>query len=219
MKYLESFYTTSGSTEMILGDIYVCRAPPDRLELDRYGTFFFKYNFVFLHFFLFFSLPSDEVEMRPLLHENAKAIHDLYPASEIEGVEIFEKLIDKIPGFGIYTITNNELAAWMVQSYYGAMFSMQTRPEYRRKGYGIHLAQSLTELVLARGYLPFVVIRPENDASRSLYTKLGFEKAFETARWTFRPIEHTKCENSKNDILNDVDKKIAPQNGHCDVKE
>lgn len=35
MKYLESFYTTSGSTEMILGDIYVCRAPPDRLELDR----------------------------------------------------------------------------------------------------------------------------------------------------------------------------------------
>lgn len=161
--------------------------------------------------------------MRPLLHENAKAIHDLYPASEIEGVEIFEKLIDKIPGFGIYTISNNELAAWMVQSYYGAMFSMQTRPEYRRKGYGIHLAQSLTELVLERGYLPFVVIRPENDASRSLYTKLGFEKAFETARWTFRPIEQQTiketnklCENSKND----VDKKIAPQNGHCnDVKE
>lgn len=169
--------------------------------------------------------------MRPLLHENAKAIHDLYPASEIEGVEIFEKLIDKIPGFGIYTISNNELAAWMVQSYYGAMFSMQTRPEFRRKGYGIHLAQSLTELVLERGYLPFVVIRPENDASRSLYTKLGFEKAFETARWTFRPIDQTVdettikdskeiCENSKNDILNDVDTKIAPQNGHCnDVKE
>lgn len=36
-------------------------------------------------------------------------------------------------GFGIFTI-DGELAAWMVQSYYGAMFSMQTKKEHRRKG-------------------------------------------------------------------------------------
>lgn len=40
-----------------------------------------------------------------------------------------------------------------------------------------------------RGYIPFVVIRPENDASKSLYTKLGFKKYFETVRAILRPHE------------------------------
>lgn len=75
--------------------------------------------------------------MRPLLLENVKSIHDLYPASEIECVEVFEKLIEALPGFGIFVRETGELAAWMVHSYYGAMFSMQTKPEYRRKGYKI----------------------------------------------------------------------------------
>lgn len=53
--------------------------------------------------------------------------------------------------------------------------------------FGIHLAQALTKKVIERGYTPFVVIRPENDASRSLYTKLGFQKAFNTVRVTLIP--------------------------------
>lgn len=80
------------------------------------------------------SLPSEEVEMRPLTLDNVTAIHDLYPASEIECVEVFEKLISKLPGYGIFTKDDGELCAWMMHSYYGAMFSMQTRPEFRRKG-------------------------------------------------------------------------------------
>lgn len=32
-----------------------------------------------------------------------------------------------------------------------------------------------------------MVIRPENEASRNLYTKLGFEKAFETCRVKMTP--------------------------------
>jgi hypothetical protein len=62
-----------------------------------------------------------------------KEIHDLYPAAEIECIDIFEKLVDKLPGYGIFTL-DGELCAWMVQSYYGAMFSMQTKPNHRRKG-------------------------------------------------------------------------------------
>lgn len=84
-----------------------------------------------------FSLPLDEVEVRPLNFNNVKAIHDLYPASEIECVEVFEVLIGKLPGFGVFLCDSDELCAWMMHSYYGAMFSMQTKPEYRRKGYKI----------------------------------------------------------------------------------
>jgi DNA-binding LacI/PurR family transcriptional regulator len=57
--------------------------------------------------------------------------------------------------------------------------------------YGIHLARALTKLVLERGYKPFVVIRPENDASRGLYTKLGFEKAYQTVRAVFTPFNQS----------------------------
>lgn len=103
----------------------------------------------------------------------------------------------------------------MVQSYYGAMFSMQTKPEHRRKGweddvqenvfsfiinnlhfsYGIYLAQNLARLVIKRGYKPFVVIRHENEASKSLYRKLGFAKEYVMARIVFTPFETISKDN------------------------
>lgn len=108
--------------------------------------------------------------------------------NKLECIELFEKLFVKLPSYGVFSATG-ELAAWIIQSYYGALFSMQTKPEYRRKGYGIILAKYLTKIVKERGYLPFVVIRPDNDASKSLYTKLGFKKNFQTVRAILRPHE------------------------------
>jgi hypothetical protein len=75
----------------------------------------------------------DSQEMRLLCAQDVKGIHDLYPASEIESIELFEKLAEVLPGYGVFTV-DGELAAWMIQSYYGAMFSMQTKPDHRRKG-------------------------------------------------------------------------------------
>ena len=54
--------------------------------------------------------------------------------------ELFLRLINNLSAAGVFA--NGSLAAWMVQSYYGAMFSMQTKPEFRRKGYGTKLARS-----------------------------------------------------------------------------
>lgn len=61
------------------------------------------------------------------------------------------------------------------------------------------MAQNLAKLVLQRGYQPFVVIRPENEASKSLYKKLGFEKEFEMARIVFTPFDstHSAVENEE----------------------
>lgn len=63
------------------------------------------------------------------------------------------------------------------------------------------MAQALTKKVIERGYTPFVVIRPENDASRNLYTKLGFEKAFSTVRVTLVPNNSKKIEANGHDIV------------------
>lgn len=49
---------------------------------------------------------------------------------------------------------------------------------------------------MKRGYKPFVVIRHENEASKSLYKKLGFEKAFEMARIVFTPSDQVKTDES-----------------------
>lgn len=90
------------------------------------------------------------------------------------------------------------------------MFSMQTRPEFRRKGYGIHLAQYLSKVVVDRGYVPFVVIRPENDASLSLYTKLGFQKSYSTIRAILKP--HGYDEEVNEEQLVDIsDGLIVPE--------
>lgn len=113
MNRLDDFYSTFGVMERLEGDIYVCDKLNTDLELEEL---------------------SDDAEMRPLTADDVKGIHDLYPASEIERIEVFEILVQVLPGLGIFRKDTNELAAWMVHSYYGAMFSMQTRPEYRRKG-------------------------------------------------------------------------------------
>lgn len=58
--------------------------------------------------------------------------------------------------------------------------------------YGIYLAQNLAKTVRNRGYFPFVMIRPENEASKSLYKKLGFAKEYEAARIVFQPFKNTE---------------------------
>lgn len=67
----------------------------------------------------FDSLTDDEVEMRLLAAEDVQSIHDLYPAADVESIEVFEKLINQLPGCGIFSLKTGELVAWMVQSYYG----------------------------------------------------------------------------------------------------
>lgn len=60
--------------------------------------------------------------------------------------------------------------------------------------YGLWLAGTLTNFVIKRGYLPFVVIRPENSASKGLYTKLGFEKKLNVVRAILKPSRQEDCE-------------------------
>lgn len=167
---MEEFYEGRGQVEKLYGDIYSLMDNV-LVEEDEIDTTF-----------------PEGAEMQQLTPEYAAEIHDLYPANHMESVEVFGRLMERLPCYGVFS-SEGELAAWMVQSYYGAMFSMQTKPEFRRKGYGIRLAKCLTNAVTKRGYIPFVVIRPENDASQSLYAKLGFKKYFQTVRAILRPHE------------------------------
>ena len=54
--------------------------------------------------------------MQELRTEHAKDIHGLYPANDMECIEVFEKLLHALPSYGVFS-SSGELAAWMVQSY------------------------------------------------------------------------------------------------------
>ncbi|XP_055837863.1 uncharacterized protein LOC129906210 isoform X2 [Episyrphus balteatus] len=130
---------------------------------------------------------DEEAEIRPLTVNDVKLVHDHYPAKEIECVQLFETLVGKLPALGVFNKDTNELASWMLSSYYGAMFSMQTLPKYRRKGYGIQVAKALTKLVIEFNNVPFVAVLPHNAASQNLYIKLGFEKTYQMSRVKMTP--------------------------------
>lgn len=79
-------------------------------------------------------MSMNEAAIQSLRIRDVNHIHDLYPARDIESIELFQKLMNKLPGLGMFSKPNDEVAAWSLQSYYGGMFSMQTKPEFRRKG-------------------------------------------------------------------------------------
>ncbi|XP_014210035.1 uncharacterized protein LOC106640486 [Copidosoma floridanum] len=174
---LARLYEGHGSIERVYGDVWACDEPEKTEQSDdEVGP------------------DNVDVQVLPLRAEHAEGIHELYPANDMECHELFLRLIKNLSAAGVFA--NGSLAAWMVQSYYGAMFSMQTKPEFRRKGYGTKLARFLTRRVAENGYKPFVVIRPENEASQSLYKKLGFRKLYTIVRMTFVP--HTWQEPDNN---------------------
>lgn len=115
-------YEGTGTVETVVGDVCACEDFEQEEESEE---------------------PDDgsnpDVQVLPLKAEHAEGIHELYPANDMECHELFLRLIRTLPAAGVFA--KGRLAAWMVQSYYGAMFSMQTKPEYRRKGYGTKLAR------------------------------------------------------------------------------
>lgn len=106
----------------MIGDVFMCKDPQNVDNVEE---------------------PDEEahpdIQVQPLKAEHVESIYELYPANDMECHEVFLRLIRTLPAAGVFAKGN--LAAWMVQSYYGAMFSMQTKPEYRRKGYGTKLAR------------------------------------------------------------------------------
>lgn len=117
---LTRLYEGTGTIDRVVGDVFACEEPEN---VDN----------------MLDEEIDPDVRVLPLKAEHAEGIHDLYPANDMECHEVFLRLIRSLPAAGVFV--KGKLAAWMVQSYYGAMFSMQTKPEYRRKGYGTKLAR------------------------------------------------------------------------------
>ncbi|KAK0159636.1 hypothetical protein PV327_010730 [Microctonus hyperodae] len=204
-------YNGIGTIERVLGDVWACDKPDKTLKdignNENDGCIGDNGDGDNVD-------SNSDVQVLPLCAEHAEGIHELYPANDMECHEIFLRLIKCLPAAGVFV--KGQLAAWMIQSYYGAMFSMQTKPEYRRKGYGTRLARFLYKVIVKRGYVPFVVILPQNEASRSLYRKLGFRKLYQTVRAILMPHGWQEIANEDN---NDETMTVIRENLENDVKQ
>lgn len=121
---LVKLYEGRGNVEQVLGDVWACEEPEKTIQVEEDSSE---------------GDGEPDIQVLPLKAEHAEGIHELYPANDMECHELFLRLIRSLPAAGVFA--DGRLAAWMIQSYYGAMFSMQTKPEYRRKGYGTRLAR------------------------------------------------------------------------------
>lgn len=64
---------------------------------------------------LFTRTIAEQGEMSQLKKENAQIIHDLYPANHMECIEVFEKLIEKLPCFGVFSAQGEFFPyGWMI---------------------------------------------------------------------------------------------------------
>lgn len=62
------------------------------------------------------------------------------------------------------------------QEEYSKITSVYTRPEYRRKGYAIHLVHGVTQMMLADGLIPILYTDAGYGASNACYQKIGYRQ-------------------------------------------
>lgn len=81
-----------------------------------------------------------------------------------------------LPGFNIRNQAGDPVAAAAMnwQSPYFAELSINTKPGYRRQGWGRSVLAAMVEHVLENGRLPLYVAAEDNDASIALARKVGF---------------------------------------------
>ncbi|XP_065220861.1 uncharacterized protein LOC135845914 [Planococcus citri] len=167
MDNIEYIYRSVGIVEKkCYGDFYIHYSPNDLSPIPP------RFN-------------EGEAHFKILEKKDAAVIHAYYPAKNIESLKLFETLVEKLPSYGIFI--NDELVAWMIQSYYGAMISMYTKSRFRLHGFGSFIAKYLSKLVAGRGYAPYVLVRSNNEVSRNLYERLGFTKLYTNVRGLLKP--------------------------------
>jgi len=120
------------------------------------------------------SLPED-VYVKSLEPCHAQMMYDLWPHKAQSNVQtIVDNTVD-FPSAGLFLKDGDGLVSWIVGQ--NGMNRLYTVQEYRRRGYADHVTRYLMRGMVQSGYLPFVHIKAENQASISFFQKLGF-------RWT-----------------------------------
>ena len=82
----------------------------------------------------------------------------------------------------------SELVGFIGEHEEGSIGMLEVLPQHRRNGYGSDLVAAMVNRQLNRGLIPFAQITPGNEASLSLFGKLGFTVGSEQLYWLFNTV-------------------------------
>ncbi|EDV54799.2 uncharacterized protein LOC6549146 [Drosophila erecta] len=119
--------------------------------------------------------PPAGFSLQPVDIKDAQVINDHWEWSEPDSLSLIHRQILYDTSVGLYTKETKELVAWCIRASDGLLAILKVKESYKRRGFGqlIVKAFSRQEALLGRDTITEVV--PENEASLSLFTKLGFK--------------------------------------------
>jgi ribosomal protein S18 acetylase RimI-like enzyme len=120
-----------------------------------------------------------------LRREDVKLVTANWKFSREETDKELIDLIDKIASTGIYI--DSELISWMLLNQIGTMSALHTMEQHRGKGYAEIVARNVTKAAKEIGLIPSVEMEPYNTSSFRLFSKIGYEFAFESEWITYSP--------------------------------
>lgn len=117
---------------------------------------------------------SDEVYVKSLEREHASIVYENWTYKASTTVDHVADEIDQLPSAGAFLKTTDQLVSWMVCHPPNGMSRLHTVDGYRRKGYAKLLTRYLSKRFAQSGYVPFVNIVNDNEASIKFFQSLGF---------------------------------------------
>jgi GNAT superfamily N-acetyltransferase len=121
----------------------------------------------------------------PLREADAPVVLDtwLYKDELPNMIELVRHLVRHLPTRGLFAQGEPTAVAWALQQFSGEIGMVHTLPKYRRKGFAAVAVTALARVLLGTGAAPFCYIVDSNEASKALFTQLGFERV-EGVSWT-----------------------------------
>ncbi len=125
---------------------------------------------------------DDGMKIKLLTEENIDEVAELYQTEDKEYI------IDRVGEKALFGAFDEEaLMGFIGMHGEGSLGFLHVKDEYRRKGIGMNLEKFMINLCLDKGWVPFGQFFENNNASRSLQEKMGFEISKKKIWWSQMP--------------------------------
>ncbi|KAI4469223.1 hypothetical protein MML48_2g00003613 [Holotrichia oblita] len=120
-----------------------------------------------------FKYPND-IYVKQLSKSDVSVINNNWP-HKYEGSENYlSRFIEMNTCYGIFLKSDDKLVCWVLKNHLGQLGILQTLPEYKRKGYASLITKVMSKDIAKDGHNPLGTVLISNNASESMFEKLGF---------------------------------------------
>lgn len=116
----------------------------------------------------------DEVYCKQLDTSSVEKIYSVYKYKN-KPPGYLAKLIEMNKCYGLFLKSTDELVCCAFKTAIGQIGMLQTMDEFKRKGYGSLVTRIIAKSLAEEGIQPFATITENNEASKEMFNKIGFQ--------------------------------------------